>query len=401
MNKLLSLLALFALAVTSKAAPPVISNVTAAQRAGTKLVDIYYTVSDADGDAQNIQVQVSADGGLTYTIPCVTLSGHVGAGVTPGTGRHIVWNAGADWNGQFVPSTKVRVTAHDGTTPPAPPGMAYIPAGAFQMGDNLDGMTDAMPVHIVNIDAFFVERFEVTKELWQSVYTWSSGHGYVYDRTGAFKGNGHPVHSIYFRDALKWCNARSEKEGLTPCYYTDAAKTIVYKTGSLSIDNTMVKWDASGYRLPTEAEWEKAARGGVLGAKYPWGDSIDGSRANYSGSGDPFESAGDPTTSPVGYFNGDQTPPGSDMANGYDLYDMVGNLFEWCWDNYDSTYYSSPDALNNPKGSTSSGKKVIRGGSWSQSGNSAHLKCAGRYSWNSGNYLDSYQQIGLRCVRSQ
>ena len=104
----------------AQAAPPVVSNIRASQRPGTKLVDVYYDLADADGDLQLIQVAVSADVGLTYGIPCTSLIGAVGSNVTLGTNRHLVWNAGADWNGNWVPQCRVRVTAHDGTTPPRP-----------------------------------------------------------------------------------------------------------------------------------------------------------------------------------------------------------------------------------------------------------------------------------------
>ena len=344
------LLGLWSLA---SAAPPVVSNIRAAQRPGTKLVDIYYDLSDADGDLQLIQVAASSDAGLTYGIPCVSLSGHVGANIPLGTNRKITWNAGADWNGNWVPQCCVRVTAYDGTTPPAPPGMAYIPGGPFQMGDNLDDMTDAMPVHNVQVDAFFMDKTEVTKELWQQVQTWGNANGYAIG-AGTFKDVGHPVQYITWYDAVIWCNARSQKESLTPCYYTDAAQTLIFKSGTADIGNTMVKWSANGYRLPTEAEWEKASRGGATGLRYPWGNSITTTNANYYDSGNPWDTGSTPFTSPVGSY----------PANAYGLYDMAGNVWEWCWDWYSSSYYGTPESLSNPNGPVSGSIRVHRGGDW-------------------------------------
>jgi formylglycine-generating enzyme required for sulfatase activity len=374
------------------AAPPVVSNIRASQIAGTKNVEILYDVSDADGDALTIGVQVSGDAGSTYTIPATALSGQVSAGVLSGLNRRIVWNAGADWNGQFVGSAKVRVTASDGTTPAPPPGMVYIPAGVFQMGDNLDGLTDAMPLHNVTVDAFFMDRFEVSKELWQSVRSWGVGHGYTDLYGGSYSGAAHPVQTISWFDAVKWCNARSEQEGRTPVYYTDDAQTTVYRTNNFVITNARAKWNANGYRLPTEAEWEKAARGGVLGLRYPWGNTITGSQANYTGSGDPFESTGGPTT-PVGYYNGSQVPAGVDMANGYGLYDMMGNVAEYCWDYYSATYYSDVAANNNPRGPDSGGYRVTRGGGWNTG------TAITSSSWRSSDNTSGNGAVGFRCIR--
>ena len=398
MKKILCLLAAVITgwkACVTFAAPPVVSNVRSSQIAGTKNVEILYDVSDADGDLQTIGVQVSGDAGQTYTIPATALSGAVGAGVSVGTNRRIVWNAGADWNGQYVALAKVRVTASDGTTPAPPPGMAYIPAGTFQMGDNLnEGVTSELPVHNVYVSAFFLDRFAVTKELWQSVQTWGQGHGYGIS-VGSYAANGHPVQGIAWYDAVKWCNARSEKEGLTPCYYTDVGQTIVYRTGAVDVSNAMVKWNANGYRLPTEAEREKAMRGGMLGKRYPWGDTITGGQANYSGSGDPFESANPPTT-PVGYYNGSQTPAGADMANGYGLYDMAGNIYEWCGDWFDSTYYGNSAANSDPRGPITGTYRVCRGGAWVYS--TFELRCARRYAL-SPNYTGPTFAFGVRCAR--
>ena len=108
--------------------------------------------------------------------------------------------------------------------------------------------------------------------------------------------------------------------------------------------------------------------------RYPWGDSIDGSMANYWDSGDPCETGDYPWTSPVGYYDGGQIPAGVDMANGYGLYDTAGNVREWCNDWYDSGYYSS-SPTNNPAGPANcpSGHRVLRGSSWNIGDNNCRV----------------------------
>jgi formylglycine-generating enzyme required for sulfatase activity len=370
------------------AAAPVVSSVRASQRPGTKLVDIYYDVADADGDTLTVEIQVSDDNGATYAVPAFTFTGAIGGGVNPGSNRYVVWNAGFDWDGQYSPQTRVRVTAHDGLAPPA--NMVYVPQGTFSMGGTVN--SNEQPIHNVFTNAFFADRFEVTSALYNNVRTWAVANGYTIN-SGMAAGSSHPIVNVTWYDVVKWCNARSQKDGLTPCYYTDDAQTVIYKSGNVNVTNAQVKWTANGYRLPTEAEWEKAARGGLVQQGYPWGNSITTGDANYSSSGDPFE-GGNPPTTPVGYYNGAQTPTGPNRANGYGLYDVAGNVSEWCWDWYGSSYYSDPNAGTNPQGPTTGSDRVLRGGAWDDT--TAFLRCGNRdyYGPSSINTV-----CGFRCVR--
>jgi formylglycine-generating enzyme len=266
----------------------------------------------------------------------------------------------------------------------APPGMVLIPAGSFTMGDtfqegqsNYLGQSLELPTHQVSITAFYMDWYPVTKALWDEVYQWAIAHDYRFDNQGSYydrvihsKGPNHPVHCINWYDAVKWCNARSEKEGRVPAYYTDWTQNHVYLTGQVNLWSACVKWNA-GYRLPTEAEWEKAARGGLSGKRFPWGDTITQSQANYYSywaNGRPYYSYDqnategyhpsyfsgmEPYTCPVGSF-----PLG---VNGYGLYDMVGNVSEWCWEYYG--FYSS-STQNDPRGPDGGGARVLRGANW-------------------------------------
>jgi len=279
-----------------------------------------------------------------------------------------------------------------------PPGMALIPAGVFTMGNSVAADTDitnAAPVS-TTVSAFYMDVTEVTLSQWQAVYFWAKlVGGYTDLAAGSGKGADHPVHTVSWYDVVKWCNARSEQAGLTPVYYTDDAQTTVYRTGAEDVTNAQVNWSANGYRLPTEAEWEKAARGGLSGQRFPWGNTISQNLANYRGhtviyaydaGPDDFNAVGSvggnaPATSAVGSF----------AANGYGLYDMAGNMLEWCWDRYGSPYAGGTD----PHGATSSSIRVLRGGFWFDFANLA--RCANR---NAGSPGGAYSHFGFRAVRA-
>ncbi|VGO13719.1 Serine/threonine-protein kinase pkn1 [Pontiella desulfatans] len=261
-----------------------------------------------------------------------------------------------------------------------PEGMAYIPGGSFSMGDNLDGLSSAQPVHSVYVNGFYMGKTEVTKAQWDEVYKWAIANGYSFDHAGSGKASNHPVHTVSWYDVVKWCNARSEKENKTPCY---------------NLSTWSCNYNANGYRLPTEAEWEKAARGNLSGKRFPWGDTIQHTRANYisstSYSYDASSTRGDhptyhdgvsPYTSPVGSF----------APNGYGLYEMAGNEWEWCGDWYDGAYYGTSPS-SNPRGASSGSRRVLRGGCY---GNSANLCRAANRFFNRPGFAP--RTVGFRVV---
>ena len=283
-----------------------------------------------------------------------------------------------------------------------PTGMSFVPAGLFTIGDTVDSnyWADAAPTNVY-VSAFYMDVNLVSYSLWQSAYIWAINHGYDFGQSGSSQGVSHPVQHVNWYDCVKWCNARSQMTGLQPVYYTDVGLTQIYKIGE---SNTVyVNWKTNGYRLPTEAEWEKAARGGLLGRRFPWGDTISQSQANYYGCTSCFGyDLGPNFFNPIATVGSDQTslfatsPVGSFAANGYGLYDMAGNVIEWCWDWYrgdrppGSPYLGGTD----PRGPSIEGNRVLRGGCGN--GNADTARCAFRDNHNPD---DVYGFIGFRCAR--
>jgi sulfatase modifying factor 1 len=252
---------------------------------------------------------------------------------------------------------------------PVSPDMALVPGGLFNMGDaQAEGLSCELPVHTVNVGDFYMERHVVTKASWESVVQWGTNHGYSFDNPGVAAQPDVPVQQVSWYDAVKWCNARSEMEGFAPAYFTDSAWMTVYRSNQVNLSEACVRWQGAGYRLPTEAEWEKAARGGMDGKRFPFGNTITQAQADYwstdfetydvNGAPGPHPSAPDfPNVLPVGHF----------LPTGFGLYDMAGNIWEWCWDYYGDTWYSdaraSGDNTHGPTSASWGGDRVYRGGS--------------------------------------
>ena len=235
-----------------------------------------------------------------------------------------------------------------------PEGMVAVPAGTNSGTDPDYGN------YSLTVDAFYMDATEVTKSQWDVVYNWAVANGYSFVNVGSGKASNHPVHTVSWYDCVKWCNARSEMEGRTPCYTVSGSP---YKTGQSA---PVCNFEADGFRLPTSDEWEYAARGGLQGKRFPWGDTITHDNANCYANGSAYsydasayttytfhpsyDSGGYPYTSPAGSF----------ASNGYGLYDMSGNVWEWCWD-------------------ASGSLRFIRGGSWDYLANFARCGIANWY----------------------
>jgi formylglycine-generating enzyme required for sulfatase activity len=240
--------------------------------------------------------------------------------------------------------------------------LVTIPAGFFEMGSR-SGRDEEKPVHKVWLDSFLMDRHEVTQSEYEKL-----GKIEAFPNPSHFQGADLPVEQVTWPQAARFCNARSRLEGLQPCYNED--------TGACD-------FEANGYRLPTEAEWEYACRAGT-NSGYSFGDDA--------------RKLGD-----FGWFadnSGKKTHPvGRKKPNAWGIFDMHGNVAEWCQDLYDPNFYkASPEKT--PRGPAEANENVLRGGSWKSPADA--LRSSYRIGETPG-FSDAClarDAIGFRCVRT-
>ncbi len=384
MRKIIFILALLT-GIALSAEAPVVSNTTASQRDdGSRKMDIYYNLYDADGDEMTIVMNVSDDNGATWNLSCNLVTGDIGPGIYSGNGKHIVWDVLAEHPNMSGDDFRFKITADDGQTP-VPDGFVYVPAGSFEMGRT--GV--ATPIHTVNLDAFYIGTFELTiaeyllfmNEVSMDIsgayngnqcVTQINGDSGIYRINGeyVFQGGSYntspncPMIYVSWFGAVEYCNWLSQIDGYTPCYTISGA-------------TVTCNWSADGYRLPTEAEWEYSARGATNTPDY-----------TYAGSNDCDDVAWYSSNS-----SGHAHPVGEKQANGIGTYDQSGNVLEWCWDW--STSFDNLTEPDNPHGPDTGTRREIRGGYFSFSSFYCQIAFrAGTTPASSGN------STGFRIVRN-
>ena len=346
MKRIILILFLTASAVLLCAVPPSVENVFTAQRTdGSKIVDVYYDLVDLDGDLCEITVILSTDGGSIFDIfPSPEfLSGDVGLDIAPGPGKHIEWQAGNEGylldDDQYV----FQIWAEDHTiTPPAE--FTFVDGGMFFNGTSN-----------VSVSGFQIGIHEVTQAQFEAVMGYNPVLNYPPPQWPDYgTGPDFPVYYVSWFDAIAYCNIRSMQEGLIPCYSYGISGTDpgVWPDGWNSYygNHTQVScnWNAEGYRLPTEMEWQFAASGG----NFSMGFTYSGSNA----------------INDVGWYAGNSGllahPVMQLMPNEIATFDMSGNVREWCWDIY-GPYTPVPpffDPVSDPDGALTGNFRVNRGG---------------------------------------
>jgi len=260
-----------------------------------------------------------------------------------------------------------------------PPNMVLIKGGTFTMGSPASEMGHSGDEiqHQVTVSSFYMGKYEVTQKEYQEI---------IGTNPSFFKGDNLPVERVSWYDAVEYCNKRSQKEGLSPAYTINKNQSDPNNKSTSDTVKWTVTWNknANGYRLPTDAEWEYACRAGTT-TPFSTGNNITTSQANYNGN-KPYNN------NAKGEYREKTTPVGSFAPNPWGLYDMHGNVWEWCWDWYRNF---AGGTQTDPGGAASGNSRVERGGCWSYP--AGFLRSAFRF-YTYPSYR--YESLGFRLARN-
>jgi formylglycine-generating enzyme required for sulfatase activity len=385
-----------------------VSNVQVQQRQFTATWDVTYDLETVGDIAVTVSLFLSTDSGGTYPDICQTVTGDVGADVLPGASRHIVWSAGTDFPGFSSTTCLLRVTADDAANMD---DFVYVAPGTFMMGSPTTepGRYPAETQHQVTLThGIYVQTTEVTNQQYLELAQWAYERDYATVADDILRDNldgstqdlldftetsppyatrefsfiagvfscinpTHPVKWVTWYGSAAYCDWLSLQQGLPRAYS--------HSTWQCNGGNP---YTATGYRLPTEAEWEYACRAGTQ-TPFNTGSCLDaGTEANYDGNY-PY------TGCPAGPCVGWTVPAGNYPANAFGLYDMHGSLLEWCndwWDWYGGT-------VTDPVGPGAGAGRVVRGGSWYDDA----PVCRSAFRGSSRPY-NPWPDFGFRSVRS-
>ena len=256
--------------------------------------------------------------------------------------------------------------------------LVSVPGGTYTQTDGTNSFSHT-------ISTFKMGKYQVTYNLWNTVYQWAVANGYTFADAGAGSGNT-PVTTVSWRDSIVWCNAYSQETGLTPCY-TYSSAVIKDSTNATACDNAVCVWTNNGYRLPSEGEYQYAASY-INGSSWTPYNYASGATADYTNAA---------ATGLVAWYSANSGSVthavGGKTANALGIYDMSGNVWEWCWDWY-GTY---PGTSTDYRGPASGSGRVVRGGSYYNGGGAGYLQVGGRFS--SFPYYAS-SSLGFRFART-